>query len=307
MTRLRLVSLLPSATEIVVALGAHDQLVARSHECDFPATVRALPAITRTRIDPAVPSGAITASVRSTLEAGLSLYAVDVDALRALAPDVILTQTLCAACAIAPGDLAAALAEWTGGRPQIVELKADRIERIYSEIVQVAALLRRPLAGDALVTSIAARLARVGARVARPSAPRAAAIEWLDPPMIGGNWLPELIEIAGGTPVLAKAGTHSSWLADGALAAADPDLLLLLPCGFDLARTKAEAPAFLARPDIAGLRAVRAGEVYALDGNAYFNRPGPRLADSVEILAEILHPTAQPPRHAGEAWCRLGA
>lgn len=306
MTRLRLVSLLPAATEIIAALGARDLLVARSHECDFPPEIRGLPAITRTRIDTAAPSAAITASVRATVEAGLSIYAIDAEALRDVAPDIIVTQTLCATCAIAPADLASALAQWTGGQPQIVSLGATRIEKIYAEIVQIAALLRRPLAGDAVVTSIAARLARVGARVAAPRAPRVAAIEWLDPPMIGGNWLPELIEIAGGTPLLARTGEHSSWLADGALRAADPDLLLLMPCGFDLPRTVAEAQPFLVRPEIAALRAVREGQVYALDGSAYFNRPGPRLADSVEILAEILHPTLQARRYGPDVWRRLG-
>lgn len=304
MTGLRIVSLLPSATEIVAALGAADRLVARSHACDFPPAVAALPAVTRARIDPSAPGGAITASVRATLEAGLSVYEIDAEALRRLAPDIVLTQTLCEACAIAPRDLEAALAAWTEGAPRLVSLGAVRIDRIYAEMTQIAALLGRPLAGDALVTSIAARLARVGARVAAPHAPRVAAIEWLDPPMIGGNWLPELIEIAGGIPVLARSGEHSSWLPDGALRAADPDMLLLMPCGFDLARTVAEAATFLVRPEIASLRAVRERQVYALDGNAYFNRPGPRLADSAEILAEILHPGLQPAAHR-HAWTRI--
>lgn len=301
----RIVSLLPAATEIVAALGARDRLVARSHACDFPDSVRDLPAVTSARIDATAPGAAITASVRATLEAALSIYAIDADALRRIAPDIVITQTLCEACAVAPAALADALAAWTGGAPRIVALAATRIDRLYAEIVQIAALLERPIAGDALVTGMAARLARIGARVMGPHAPRVAAIEWLDPPMIGGNWIPELIEVAGGTAVLARTGEHSSWLADGALSATDPDALVLMPCGFGIARTLAEAPTFLARPEIAALRAVRAGEVYAVDANAYFNRPGPRLADSAEILAEILHPAAQPRRFGPAAWQRL--
>ncbi|MBM3521598.1 MAG: cobalamin-binding protein [Alphaproteobacteria bacterium] len=280
MTSKRIVSLLPAATEIVVALGASSELVARSHACDFPASVLALPAITSARLDPAARSASINASARATLEAALSIYAIDAEALRALAPQVVLTQTLCAACAVTPADLVAALATWTGGQPQIIGLAATRLDRIYPEIAQIAALLERPIAGDALVTSIAARLARVGARITGAHSPKVAAIEWLDPPMIGGNWIPELIDVAGGTAVLAEAGEHSSLLADDALSAADPDILVLMPCGFGIARVLAEAPAFLERPEIAGLRAVRSGDVYAVDGNAYFNRPGPRLADS---------------------------
>lgn len=306
MTRRRVVSLLPAATEIVVALGARDWLVARSHACDFPAAVLPLPAITSARLDPVAGGGEIHTSVGAMLEAALSIYAIDSVALRTLAPDIVLTQTLCAACAVAPADLAAALAAWTGAKPQIVGLAATRLDRLYAEIAQIAALLERPIAGDALVTSIAARLARVGARVTGAHAPRVAAIEWLDPPMIGGNWIPELIEIAGGLASLAKSGEHSTRLADGALSAADPDVIVLMPCGFGIERTMAEAPAFLARPEIAALRAVRDGAVYAVDGNAYFNRPGPRLADSGEILAEILHPATQPRRFGPEAWQRIG-
>lgn len=300
----RIVSLLPAATEIVAALGALDLLVGRSHACDFPAAVEALPSLTQPRLDPQLGSAALNRSVRATLEAVLSLYQIDAEALRALAPDIVLTQTLCAACAVQPDDLAAALQSWTGTQPVIIALSAMRLDEVYADITDIAAALGRRLAGEALVTRIGARFAGVSARITPYRPVRAAVIEWLDPLMAGGNWLPELVEIAGGEPLLARAGAHSPWLAAGALEAADPDMLLLTPCGFTLARIRAEAAGFLARPEIAALRAVREGRVFALDGNAYFNRPGPRLADSAEILAEILHPP-DVNRFEGRAWMRL--
>ncbi len=304
MTRPRIVSLLPAATEIVAGLGALDLLVGRSHACDFPAAAQTLPALTQPRIDPFKPSALLDREMRATLEAALSIYRIDADALRQLAPDLVLTQTLCAACAVHPDDLAAALRNWTSAKPVIIALSAMRIDAVYADITDIAAALGRRLAGEALVTRIGARFAGVSARITPERPVRVVALEWLDPLMAGGNWLPELIEIAGGDPLLAQTGTHSPWLTAEALAAADPDTLLLMPCGFMLERVCAEAPRFLARPEIAGLRAVREGRVFALDGNAYFNRPGPRLADSAEILAEILHPPAVN-RFEGHAWRRL--
>ncbi len=304
MTKPRIVSLLPAATEIVAGLGALDLLVGRSHACDFPAAVETLPALTQPRIDPLQPSALLDRAVRATLEAALSIYRIDADALRRLQPDLVLTQTLCAACAVHPNALAAALRSWTGAQPVIIALEAMRIDEVYAEITDIAAALGRRLAGEALVTRIGARFAGVSARITPRRPVRVVAIEWLDPLMAGGNWLPELIEIAGGDPLLAHTGARSPWLTADALVAADPDTLLLMPCGFTLERVCAEASGFLARREIAGLRAVREGRVFALDGNAYFNRPGPRLADSAEILAEILHPPTVN-RFEGHAWQRL--
>ena len=304
MTKPRIVSLLPAATEIVAALGALELLVGRSHACDFPPAVEKLPALTRPRIDPLQPGAVLDRQVRAILEAALSVYQVDADALRRLQPDIVLTQTLCAACAVQPDDLVAALQDWTGTQPVIIALSATRLDAVYADMTDIAAALGRRLVGEALVTRIGARFAGVSARITPHRPVRVAVIEWLDPPMAGGNWLPELVEIAGGEALLARAGAHSSWLTPGALAAADPDMLLLTPCGFTLARICAEAPGFLARQEIATLRAVREGRVFALDGNAYFNRPGPRLADSAEILAEILHPP-DVNRFEGQAWTRV--
>ena len=306
MAGMRVVSLLASATEIVCALGAGKLLVARSHECDFPPEVAALPAVTAPKVNAASPSGKINGDVRELLNAALSIYRVNTEALRVAAPDVILTQTLCGACAVTPGDLTDALASWTGVRPTVVALEPLDLAGVFTDVRSVAAAIRREAAGEAVLNDMVGRFARVVATVARrESNPRLAAIEWLEPPMGGGNWMPELIALAGGESVFGEPGAHSVRIEPIAIAAADPDVLALLPCGFDLARTKAEAPALLDRVELSALRARRDRRVFALDGSAYFNRPGPRLAQSAEILAEIMHPALARFGHEGKGWTRL--
>jgi iron complex transport system substrate-binding protein len=298
----RVVSLIASATEIVCALGARERLVGRSHECDFPADVAALPALTAPKFKVEGTSAEIDARVREIVRDGLSVYRVDGEALKALAPDLIVTQDHCEVCAVSLSDVEAATCTWTGRRVEIVSLRPDCMADVYDDIGRVARALGVADAGSRLVGEMQARLGAVRARVAGRARPRVAFIEWVEPLMAGGNWMPELIEIAGGHNLFGQAGKHSDWMQWSELVAADPDAIVVAPCGYGLARCLEELPLLQAKPGWAEISAVRKSRVYFADGNAYFNRPGPRLADSGEILVEMLHPEIAKARHEGTAW-----
>ena len=298
----RVVSLIASATEIVCALGLRDRLVGRSHECDYPADVLALPQLTAPKFKVEGTSAEIDARVQAIVRDGLSVHRVDGDALKALAPDVIVTQDHCEVCAVSLSDVEAATCTWTGQPVDIVSLKPDSMADTYADIRRVARALACEQSGESLVADMQARIAAISRRVAGAPRPRVAFIEWVEPLMAGGNWMPELIEAAGGDNLFGEAGKHSGWMQWEELAAADPDVILVAPCGYDLARCLEELPLLQAKPGWANLEAVRSGRVYFADGNAYFNRPGPRLADSTEIIAEILHPEVVPPKHEETAW-----
>ena len=306
-TSQRIVSLIASATEIVCALGARDRLVGRSHECDFPADVAALPQITAPKFKVEGTSAEIDARVQQIVRDGLSVYRVDGGALKTLAPDIIVTQDHCEVCAVSLSDVEAATCTWTGHAVDIVSLKPDSMADTYADIRRVARALGDEPAGNRLVADMQARIAAVANRVAGRPRPRVAFIEWVEPLMAGGNWMPELIEAAGGDNLFGAAGKHSDWMQWQELAAADPDVILVAPCGYGLDRCLEELPLLQAKPGWADLKAVRSGRVYFADGNAYFNRPGPRLADSAEIIAEVLHPEIMPARHHGRAWIRMAA
>ena len=299
----RIVSLLPSATEIVAALGFADHLVGRSHECDYPKKIEHLPVCTAARLDASRPSAEIDRQVKERLRDALSLYEVDHGRLRELAPTHVVTQTQCEVCAVALDQVEASVARITGLDTRLISLDAMGLDGIWTDIRNAAAALDAADRGDDLVATLQRRMAAVSDVTASVTAkPTVASIEWIEPLMAGGNWLPELVTMAGGVNLFGAAGTHSPWLTWEALAAADPDVIIVLPCGFDIARTRDEAPA-LARSDAwSRLRAVRAGRVYLTDGNQYFNRPGPRIADSLEILAEILHPDLLAFGHYGTGW-----
>jgi len=303
----RIVTLVPNATEIVAALGLGERLVGRSHECDHPPWVSRLPAVTRASIDSTQSSATIDRQVRGRLEQALSLYEVDAEALGRLRPDLVVTQDQCEVCAVGLDTVRAALAEMTGGDPGLASLKAMTLSEVWADVARIGAAAGVPEAGRRLAADLDGRVAELRRRAEGLARPRVAAIEWLDPPMAAGNWVPELIDAAGGTDIFGRAGAHAPWLAWDDLRAADPDVLVLLPCGFDIARTRAELPALARQPGWDSLRAVREGRVAITDANAYFNRPGPRLADSVAILAEILHPDHFAPRHRGTGWVPLDA
>lgn len=300
----RIVSLLPSATEIACALGFEGAIVGRSHECDWPESVEALPAVTATKLEKGLVSIEIERRVQQIVASGLSVYEVDAPLLRSLRPDVVLTQTHCAVCAVTPADLDEALADWIGTAPDLISLAPDDMGDVWGDFARVGAALGAQAHAAGVVADLKARIAAVSARVAGRARPRVAAIEWLDPLMVAGNWVPELVEAAGGTNLLAIPGQHSPWLEWEQLIAADPDMIVLMPCGFRIAQTLAELPALAADPRWQGLRAVREGRVYATDGQYFFNRPGPRLVESAEILAEIFHPGIDF-GHEGEGWSRV--
>lgn len=298
----RIVTLVPNATEIVAALGLGARLVGRSHECDHPAWVADLPAVTSANVDSAQSSAAIDAVVRDRLGQALSLYDVDAARLRALRPDVVVTQDQCDVCAVDLDSVKAALADWLDATPDLVSLKPMALADVWADVARVGAAAGVPDRGRVLAAELEARVAATASRTQSLTRPRVAAVEWLDPLMAAGNWVPELIAAAGGVDVFGAAGAHAPWIAWDDLVAADPDVIVMMPCGFDIARTRAELPVLTERPEWAGLRAVREGRVAITDGNAFFNRPGPRLAESAEILAEILHPSHFDAGHAGEAW-----
>jgi iron complex transport system substrate-binding protein len=301
----RIASLLASGTEIVCALGFEAQLVGRSHECDFPASVRALPVCTEPKFDIRLPSAAIDQRVKSILQEALSVYRVDAEQLRGLRPDVIVTQSQCEVCAVSLRDVELALEEWLPSPPRLVSLSAADLAGLWEDVESVARALEALDRGRTLVQRLQDRMAEVERHTrALAHRPTVACIEWIEPLMAAGNWMPELVAMAGGTNLFGEAGRHSPSLDWEELRAADPEVIFVTPCGFDLERTREEMPALAGQPGWERLRAVRQGRVLLADGNAYFNRSGPRLVESLEILAEALHPRAFHPRHASD-WSRL--
>jgi iron complex transport system substrate-binding protein len=301
----RIVSLLPSATEIVAALGFGDRLVGRSHECDFPPGVEKLPACSSTKVPAQGISSEIDERVKEIVAEGLSVYRVDVERLRDLQPDLILTQIQCAVCAVTPRDLEQALCTWTGAQPDIVSLEPNNLDDVWNDFRRVAGALGVPARAEELIHSLTKRLATIREKARDLARPAVAAIEWLAPLMAGGNWMPELIETAGGKSLFAKAGEHSDWLDWSTLIEADPDVILLLPCGFKIEQTMRDLHLLRENPAWTDLRAVGDGRVYAIDGHHYFNRPGPRLVESAEIVAEILHPDHFAFGHRGTGWVAI--
>ena len=285
---MRIASLLASATEIVCALGLEDRLVAISHECDHPPGVLDLPRVSRPRFDPAgMSSGEIDAAVRRAVAEHGGVYVLDDEALRAAAPDLILTQDVCEVCAV-PTSLARRAAAILGSRPTILSLDAHRIEDIFRTIGQVAAAAGVPERADRLVADLRRRLAAVEAAVAGAPRPRVLALEWLDPVFVPGHWGPEMIALAGGENLFGRPAERSRTVPWETLAGADPDALLIAPCGYGLDAARAEADRHAER---VGAIAPR---VFVMDASAYFNRSGPRVVDGVELIAAALHPDRFP-------------
>jgi len=295
----RIVSLIASATEIVDALGQLPHLAGRSHECDYPEAVRALPVCTRPRVPVDGSSQEIDRAMKEAARTSISIYDVFEDVIERLAPTHILTQIQCEVCAVSLRDVEAALARGMRGQPQIVSLQPDSLAGIWEDIRRVARALEIPERGEAVVRELRARMQ---GRAGESPAPRVACIEWIEPLMAAGNWTPELIALAGGIDLFGTAGAHSPWMSWEQLAAADPDVIVVAPCGFGLERTQQEMYWLTGRPGWRELRAVRNGRVYLADGNQYFNRPGPRVVETLECLIEMLHPQERPARLRGQAW-----
>ncbi len=301
----RIVSLIASATEIVCALGLEDQLVGRSHECDYPPSVQRLPVCTEPRFDVHGSSRQIDERVKGTLQEATSVYRVHADMLRALRPDVILTQTQCEVCAVSAKDVENALCSWLDSRPRVVTLEPNAWADVWADIQRVADALGVAARGQGLLDELQERMRTIAARARPLRRPTVACLEWLDPLMAAGNWMPELVGLAGGVNLFGSAGRHAPWLSWEELRQRDPEIIVALPCGFDLPRTRAEIASLQNHPVWPALQAVRAGQVFLTDGNQFFNRPGPRVVESLEILAEILHPGGFALGHEGAGWRRL--
>jgi len=291
---MRIASLLASATEIVCALGLDESLVAISHECDYPPDVLDRPRVSRPRFDPAgLPSGAIDTAVRDALAEHGSVYVLDEAALRDAAPDLILTQDVCEVCAV-PTSLARQALRALDGDARVVSLDAHDIEGIFASIRAVGEAAGVRVDADALVVRLRRRLAEVARRVAGRPRPRTLVLEWLDPVFVPGHWGPEMVAHAGGENLAGEAQVRSRQVSWEALEGLDPDVVAILPCGYGLAQSRAEADAHRDRLTAVARRALAAGGIWVGDGSAYFNRSGPRVVDGVELLAATLHPDAFP-------------
>lgn len=289
---MRIVSLLPSATEIVCALGLESQLVGVTHECDHPAAVRALPKVTRTLIPSDASSHAIDALVRERLATRAALYTLDLATLGALAPDLIVTQALCDVCAVAEDEVRAAACALPGA-PQVLNLEPQTLAEVLDALRMVGRATGTEDRAEEMVAALAARVEAVRAR-AGVERPRVLLLEWIDPPFSAGHWNPELVAIAGGVPVLGVAGERSRTLAWPEVIAAAPEVVLVSCCGFDVERTRRDLPLLDLVPGWHDLPAVRHGRVWVTDGNQFFSRPGPRLVESLELLAHAIDPARHP-------------
>lgn len=297
----RIVSLLPSATEMVCAVGAEDQLVGVSHECDWPPSVVGRPVLTSARISLSPRSAHIDRDIRAVLKDALAVYDIDERALAAAQPDVIVTQDLCDVCAVSLDDVVAAAKKLCRPDVRIVNLRPLRLADIWADIRRVGEALGRSLQATRVLDDMDRRVAEVKRRadehLARGAARRnVLTIEWLDPVMVGGTWMPELVELCGGRALVTKPGDHAPTLTPAQLAALDPapDVVVVKPCGFPLARTLQEADVLSALLASQRWPAVARGEIWIADGNAFFNRPGPRIVDSLEILAACVWPEVFP-------------
>ncbi len=297
---MRIVSLLASATEMIAELGCLDQLVGRSHECDYPEEVLWLPLVSTVQIDTETSSSEIDAQIKQLAHAqetgeqdalkALSIYHIDTALLQELRPDVIFTQTQCDVCAVSERDVTRALQHLTGLEPRIVSLSPYRLADVWEDMLRVGATLERHEQAQVLVRQYQQRLDQLRQRTQSPDGkkPRIAVLEWLDPLMAAGNWTPELVDYAGCESVFGEAGIHSPWLTWEELHAAQPDIIVLAPCGFSLERTLQDVPLLRKHPLWQSLHAVQQWQVYAIDGNNYLNRSGPRLVESAELLERVV-------------------
>ncbi len=295
---MRIVSLISSATEMLFGLGLEESIVGVSHECDYPPAANRLPRATFTNITADAPSGMIDQQVKELVAAGKPLYEIDLDLLVELQPDLIITQAQCDVCAIRYDDVVAAVAsEPKLGTTQLVALNPESLGDVMKDIQRLGIATSRTARAAEYVSALEARIELVRSRtgtLAESQRPLTACIEWIEPMMIAGNWTPELIELAGGRQTWAVAGRHSTYTAWEDVRLADPEVIIVMPCGFDLSRTLREAASLSELPGWSEISAVRAGQVFAVDGNALFNRSGPRLVDSLELLAQLVHPELHP-------------
>ncbi len=300
-TNLRIISLLPSATEIIDCLGLTEALVGRSHECDYPPQVKDLPVCTEARLDSGKKSGEIDADVQTLIKQALSIYKVKTEVIEQLQPTHIITQDQCDVCAVNFAEVKKAIAQLINSHPQLISLQPNLLSEVWADIKRVAQILG--VEAQPVLNQLQSRLDALSEKVKDLNQkPTVVALEWTEPLMIAGNWIPELIKIAGGKPLLTVQGENSNYLFWESLIDIEPDLIAIMPCGFDLQRTARESQVLSKHPGWKSLKAVKNNKVFLVDGNAYFNRPGPRLVDSAEILAEIFHPQLFNFGYRGKSW-----
>ena len=283
----RIASLLPGATEIALALGLRQSLVAVSHSCDFPGRVARLPRVTRTRIPKEATSGEIDRIVRAALARGESLYQLDAECLDALEPDLILTQGICQVCAVGPGEVANALPALRS-QPEVLSLEPRTLDETFAAILRVGNAANRTGRAERVVGALKRRVDAVRARQRPRRRPRVAFLEWIDPPMCGGHWNPELVALAGGEDGLGRPGEPSRTLAWDELLDWQPEVLVVACCGYTVERTREDLAFLCSRPDVAQLPCIRSGRVYVADGVSLFSRPGPSLVTSLEVLPDMV-------------------
>lgn len=287
-------SFLPSATEILFALGVGDSVAGVTYECDFPPAARRKPVIVRTRLKHSEDSAEIDRQVNDFVLRGESLYEVDIEAVQAIQPDLIITQDLCHVCAASPGDLASALAALKR-KPEILSLSPQSLADVWKDILAIGTAVGRVSRARELVDQLEGRVAAVSQAVSHSSTrPRVACLEWLDPPFVAGHWVPEMVAFAGGVDALGEKEKPSARTKWEDVLKANPEIIVIMPCGYNLGQAVEEFNVLSLPEGWEALPAVRHGNVFAVDASGYFSRPGPRLAGGVEILAGILHPETAP-------------
>jgi iron complex transport system substrate-binding protein len=306
MSSQRIISLLPAATEIVCALGLEKNLVGRSHECDYPLSVKQLPVCSEANFPDGLSSADIDKKVKELLSDALSVYTVIREKIKELNPDVVITQAQCEVCAVSLKEVEEALENYLDKQAHIVSLEPNSLEDIFDNIRQVAAALNLVETGNQLIEDLQERVDIIRHKLKFiDNKPTVACIEWLEPMMVSGNWVPELVSIAGGQSILAEAGKHSPFIQWDDIRIQDPEIIIVMPCGFSIERTMREINLLLELPGFADLRAIKNDRLYIADGNQYFNRPGPRIVDSIEILAEIINPKQFIFGYEGEGWVKF--
>jgi len=302
----KVISLIASSTEIVCALGMEECLIGRSHECDFPLTVKQLPICTSPKFNPDGTSYQIDQRVKAILQEGLSVYRVDAELLKKLRPDIIITQTQCEVCAVSYKDVELAVCQFLDYKPTIVALEPNELNDVWSDITRVARALNIEKKGKALVAQCQNKMQTIFQQTKiQKQKPTVACIEWIEPLMAAGNWMPTIVHQAGGINLFGQEGKHSPWMKWEELVHKNPDIILVLPCGFSIPKSISEMPILQEKVEWNQLRAVKNEQVYILDGNQYFNRPGPRLVESLEILSEIFYPKQFNFGHKNNGWQKL--
>ncbi len=304
MKRLRIISLLPAATEMIYDLGLAKNLVGVSFDSDYPTSVRKLPQVVTTLLPQGLSSKEIDKRVRKAKHTGIGIFHTDQELLKHLKPNLIISQELCEVCAIGTSEIKKA-ARILKNEIQTISLEPESVGDIFENINLVGEVTNKKKAAQNLVTNLSQRISTVVKKVRNKQKPRALIIEWLEPLMVAGHWVPEMVELAGGLNLLTTKGAVSKTITWERVVKANPDILIIAPCGFDIVRTKKELGIILRRKGFENLKAARSNNIYLVDGNAYLTRPGPRIIDGVEIFAEIFHPESFVRRYSKKDWQKV--